>query len=73
MSHYLRCDQCAAQVEHKRERTDPPPSPWIELFEVWQIKGGVKVTLHFCGWPCLADYATARALVDSVTPQEDEP
>ena len=58
MSQVNTCDGCRAQI---------PRGPGSHIHLASACTGEVPEMLDFCGWPCLAEYATARVMIDGVT------
>jgi hypothetical protein len=62
----VRCDECGAVY-------DQGAHEWLNVgrslsdaqADALDDDATLEPSLHFCGWPCLSTYATARALVDS--------
>lgn len=77
------CDQCRALGD------SPPPAGWILIYAVSTPEAGSMLAgflsglsgsshhtvpvAALCSWPCLADYATAKALIPAEDPQGSAP
>lgn len=61
MAAVYRCDGCGTETPCTTVMA-PSDAGWLCLDEYHG-----QHSRHFCGWPCLAEFATARVLVDGAT------
>lgn len=57
MATLRRCDQCGAVTDSHAETHD-----WIEIVAPGDDGGHHHYHYHFCGWQCVADFATLKVL-----------
>ena len=59
MSRFARCDNdCGAEVY--ADNVCDVPEPWPAI-----LTGDAATDMTFCTWRCLAEWATARVLIES--------
>lgn len=66
MAAFVRCDTCRAEIPGPQKEEDWPPD-WLGVARMDTSVSHTRAHEYFCSWRCLAEYATARAMIDSAT------